>query len=116
MTIRIRDKARFSPDRLTKVPLATTERVQLDLYCVAPGQSQAAHVHEAQDKIYIVLEGAGRFTLGTSQDRLEAGDAVLAPAGVAHGLANEGPAPLLVLVVLSPPPPHGPPRAPVSAP
>jgi quercetin dioxygenase-like cupin family protein len=37
---------------------------------------------------------------------LEAGEAVVARAGVEHGLVNDGAAPLLVLVVVTPPPPH----------
>ena len=53
-----------------------------------------------------MLEGAGRFTLGAESERLEAGEALVAPAGVEHGLVNEGEAPLLVLVVVTPPPPH----------
>ncbi len=107
MRIRIKDLARFAPDKMTKIALATTDRSQLDLYCVAPGQSQKAHTHDAQDKIYYVLEGGGRFSLGSNEERLSAGEALVAPAGVEHGLVNDGPEPLLVLVVVTPPPPHG---------
>jgi quercetin dioxygenase-like cupin family protein len=108
MKIRPGDRVRFLPDRLAKIALAATERAQLDLYCVAPGQSQKAHTHAAEDKIYYVLEGAGRFTLGGEEERLTAGEALIAPAGVEHGLWNDGAEPLLVLVVVAPPPPHGP--------
>jgi len=108
MKIHVKDLARFSPDRMAKIALAATERTQLDLYCVAPGQSQSAHVHEGQDKIYYVLEGAGRFRLGAEETRLGAGEALVAEAGVSHGLVNDGADPLLVLVVVTPPPPHGP--------
>jgi quercetin dioxygenase-like cupin family protein len=108
MKIRVRDLAKFTSDRMAKIALATTERCQLDLYCVAAGQSQKAHTHDDQDKIYYVLEGAGRFTLGGTDERLAAGEALVAPAGVEHGLVNDGQEPLLVLVVVSPPPPHGP--------
>ena len=108
MKIRPKDLARFSLDKMARVALATTDRSQLDLYCVAPGQSQRAHTHDAQDKIYYVLEGAGRFSLGGADERLAAGDALVAPAGVQHGLVNDGAEPLLVLVVVTPPPPHGP--------
>ena len=107
MKIRVKDLAEFAPDKMAKIALATTERSQLDLYCVAPGQSQRAHTHDAQDKIYYVLEGAGRFTLGQSEERLVSGEALVAPAGVLHGLVNDGAEPLLVLVVVTPPPPHG---------
>ncbi len=50
--------------------------------------------------------GAGRFTLGGEEHRLGAGEALVAAAGVEHGLVNDGTDPLLVLVVVAPPPPH----------
>jgi quercetin dioxygenase-like cupin family protein len=106
MKIRVKDHVAFSAERMGRVGLSTTERTQLDLYCVAPGQSQRAHTHDGQDKIYYVLEGSGRFTVGGTEEHLTAGEAVVAAAGVEHGLVNDGRAPLLVLVVVAPPPPH----------
>ena len=108
MKIRVGDHVKFAPDKMARIALATTDRSQLDLYCVAPGQSQRAHTHDAQDKIYYVLEGAGRFSLGGEEARLSAGEALVARAGVEHGLVNDGAAPLLILVVVTPPPPHAP--------
>ena len=108
MRIRVKDHAKLSADRMAKIALATTDRAQLDLYCVGPGQAQKAHTHEDQDKIYYVLEGAGRFSLGGEEARLSAGEALVARAGVEHGLVNDGAAPLLILVVVAPPPPHAP--------
>jgi quercetin dioxygenase-like cupin family protein len=107
MKIKVKERAVLSPDKMAKIALATTERAQLDLYCVAPGQSQKPHRHDDQDKIYYVLEGSGRFTLGESEETLSAGEALVARAGVEHGLVNDGGEPLLVLVVVTPPPPHG---------
>ena len=104
--IRVRDLATFSPDRMAKVAVASTPRVQLDLYCVGPGQSQKAHTHADLDKIYYVLEGAGRFSSGGATETLGAGEALVAPAGVEHGLDNPGADRLLVLVVVAPPPSH----------
>jgi quercetin dioxygenase-like cupin family protein len=104
--ITIRDHVRWEPDRMAKVALGATERALLDLYCVAPGQTQKAHTHGDQDKIYVVLEGEGRISVGGSEERFGPGEAVIAPAGVEHGLVNDGPASLLVLVVVTPPPPH----------
>ncbi len=106
MRIRVRDHVTFQPDKLAKIALATTERAQLDLYCVAPGQAQKPHTHGDQDKIYYVVEGRGRFGIGGVEHVLEAGEAAVARAGVEHGLVNDGAAPLLVLVVVTPPPPH----------
>jgi len=106
MRIRVKDHAKLQPDKMAKIALATTARAQLDLYCVAPGQDQKPHTHGDQDKFYVVLEGRGRFRLGGAEQVLEAGDALVAPAGIEHGLVNDGSAPLLVLVVVTPPPPH----------
>jgi len=107
MKIAVKEHAKFSPDKMAKIALATTSRAQLDLYCVAPGQSQKPHRHDDQDKVYYVLEGAGRFTLGGREERLSRGEALVAAAGVEHGLVNDSGEPLLVLVVVTPPPPHG---------
>jgi quercetin dioxygenase-like cupin family protein len=104
--IRLAERTRFDPSTLVKVALASTPRVQLDLYCLTPGQSQKRHVHADQDKFYLVLEGSGRFAVGATEERLETGEAVLAPAGQEHGVVNDGTAPLVVLVVMSPPPRH----------
>ena len=106
MIIRVKDHAKFQPDKMVKIALATTEHAQLDLYCVAPSQSQKPHTHGDQDKIYYVVEGRGRFRIGGEELALEAGEAVVARAGVEHGLVNASAAPLLVLVVVTPPPPH----------
>ena len=54
----------FSPDKLKKNNLAETERFFCDLYCLEPGQEQKPHLHDASDKIYIVLEGRGSFRVG----------------------------------------------------
>jgi quercetin dioxygenase-like cupin family protein len=106
MRIRVKDHAKLQRDKMAKIALATTSRAQLDLYCVGPGQDQKPHTHGDQDKFYIVLEGRGRFRLGAAEHVLEAGDALVAAAGTEHGLVNDGATPLLVLVLVTPPPPH----------
>jgi quercetin dioxygenase-like cupin family protein len=106
MRIRLAEHATFQADRMAKIALATTPRVQLDLYCLEPGQSQKVHRHDEQDKIYVVMEGRGRFTLGTGEHALEPGDALVAAAGEPHGVTNDSGGRLLLLVLVSPPPPH----------
>ncbi len=106
MKIRFRDHARFAADRMAKITLAATPRVQLDIYALEPGQAQKVHTHDDQDKVYVVLEGRGRFTVGVVEETLEPGEAIVAAAGAAHGVANDSGARLLLLVLVSPPPPH----------
>lgn len=106
MKIRLAERAKFQADRMAKIALATTPRAQLDLYCLEPGQSQKIHSHDEQDKVYVVLEGRGRFTLGSDEHALEQGEALVAAAGAPHGVSNDSGARLLLLVFVSPPPPH----------
>ena len=106
MKIRLRDHARFSADRMAKITLGATARVHLDLYALEPGQAQKVHTHDDQDKVYVVLEGRGRFTVGDADETLESGEAIVAAAGAAHGVVNDSGARLLLLVLVSPPPPH----------
>jgi quercetin dioxygenase-like cupin family protein len=106
MRIRVKDHVKFQADKMAKVGLATTARAQLDLYCVAPGQAQKPHTHADADKIYYVLEGHGRFRVGADEQTVEAGEAVVARAGVEHGLENDGTFPLVALVIVTPPPTH----------
>ena len=106
MKIRVEDHVKLQPDKLAKIALVSTGRFQLDLYCVAAGQAQKPHTHDAQDKLYYVVKGAGRFSLGGKEEALVEGEALVAPAGVEHGLINDGPSPLIALVVVAPPPTH----------
>jgi quercetin dioxygenase-like cupin family protein len=106
MKIRVAEHVKFQADKMAKIALATTPRAQLDLYCLGTGQSQKPHTHADQDKIYYVLEGRGRFIVSGVEESMGPGEAVVAPAGAEHGLVNDGPERLVVLVVVSPPPPH----------
>ena len=53
-----------------------------------------------------MIEGRGRFVLDGAEEVLGPGEAVVARAGASHGITNESDAPLVVLVVVTPPPPH----------
>ena len=95
---------RFAPEKLQKVGLFASERFFLDLYCLEPGQSQKAHAHAGSDKVYLVVEGSGRFRIGEESRTLEAGEAVMAAAGEIHGIENDSDARLVVLTLMAPPP------------
>ena len=56
------------------------------------------------DKMYYVLNGEGVFLLGGSELPMQAGDLLVAPDGVPHGVRNTGQRRLLVLAVLAPAP------------
>ena len=104
--MRLGDRVAFGDAKLARHLLGATSRCQADLYCLRPGQAQAPHVHDDQDKLYLGIEGVGRIRVGDEEQSLEPGVLVLAPAGVEHGLANRSDGPLVALVVVVPPPKH----------
>ncbi|HEV8585606.1 MAG TPA: cupin domain-containing protein [Methylomirabilota bacterium] len=106
MKIRLAEHAKFQPDKMAKIALHGTPRAQVDLYCLEPGQAQKVHAHDGQDKVYVVLDGRGRFTLDGAEHALEAGEALVAAAGSQHGVANDSGKRLTLLVFMAPPPPH----------
>lgn len=96
----------FSEEKLKKHNVFETERFFLDVYCLRPGQSQKPHAHSGSDKVYVVLEGSCRFTVGAEVSDGGPGTAVLAPAGVDHGVENASTTDARLLVMMTPPPKH----------
>jgi mannose-6-phosphate isomerase-like protein (cupin superfamily) len=56
------------------------------------------------DKVYQVVEGEGTLLLDGREMPIRAGELVVAPEGVPHGIRNSSAARLLVLVILAPAP------------
>lgn len=102
--VQLQDLRQFDSAKMRKNNLFETPRFFCDLYCLEPGQSQAAHLHENEDKVMIVLEGEGTFRAGDQEVTLEAGEALLTEAGEVHGILNEGPERLVCLVFMAPHP------------
>jgi len=102
--VSLADHRRFSREKMVKVGLFETERFFCDLYCFEPGQVQKPHTHAGSDKVYVVLEGQGRFRIGGEEKTLGKGTAVFAPAGTEHGVENPGPDQLILLVFMAPKP------------
>jgi len=94
----------FSPEKLKKVGLFSSERFFLDLYCLEPGQSQIPHTHAGCDKVYLVAQGRARVRVGDEERTLVAGEAVLAASGEVHGLENDSNERAVVLTLMAPPP------------
>jgi quercetin dioxygenase-like cupin family protein len=103
---KLADTMRFSPDKMKKNGVFETERFFCDTYCFEPGQEQSPHAHAGEDKIYLVLEGKGWFTVGAEQRELGPGEVALAPAGQHHGVENRSTERLVTLVFVTPKPHH----------
>ena len=67
---RVTEEISFSDEKLKKNSLFDSPHLFYDAYCLLPGQSQKVHAHEGSDKIYYVLQGTGRFTIGEEEEDL----------------------------------------------
>jgi mannose-6-phosphate isomerase-like protein (cupin superfamily) len=102
--VRPRDHARWQPDKMGKSTLFESPRLLVGLNAFEPGQAHALHAHAGMDKVYQVVEGEGVFLLEGRELPMTAGDLLVAPEGVPHGVRNTGQGRLLVLAILAPGP------------
>jgi quercetin dioxygenase-like cupin family protein len=102
--IRPADHAEFHPDKMGKKTLFQSPRLLVGLNAFEPGQAHALHAHAGMDKVYHVVEGEGRFLLEGRELPMKAGDLLVAPEGVPHGVRNSGGSRLVVLAILAPAP------------
>ena len=97
-----KEYAGSQPEKFYKTTLWQGEHVMVGLNCLNPNQTQKSHAHEGADKFYFVLEGSGHFTIGDLERDAASGELVVAPAGVPHGVTNNGTQRLSLLVAIAP--------------
>ncbi len=102
--IRPEEHAIFAPDKMGKATLFRSERIMVGLNSFEPGQEHALHAHSGMDKVYHVLSGRGYFLLEDREIPMEAGQMLIAPEGVAHGIRSDAAERLIVLAILAPSP------------
>jgi quercetin dioxygenase-like cupin family protein len=98
-----REREGSQAEKFYKTTLWQGEHLMVGLNCLEPGQTQKAHAHDGADKFYFVLQGSGRFTVGTEEREAETGALVVAPAGIPHGVTNNSSGRLSLLVAIAPP-------------
>jgi mannose-6-phosphate isomerase-like protein (cupin superfamily) len=96
------ERTGVNEEKFYKATLWQGEHVMVGLNCLESNQTQSVHAHQGADKIYFVLEGRGRFTVGDEEREASTGMLVLAPAGVPHGVTNTGAERLSLLVAIAP--------------
>jgi mannose-6-phosphate isomerase-like protein (cupin superfamily) len=104
IVIRPGDHAEWRSDKMGKSTLFESPRLLVGLNAFEPGQSHRLHAHAGMDKVYQVVQGSGVFLLDGRELPMTAGDLLIAPEGVPHGVRNTGTGRLLVLAILAPAP------------
>ena len=102
----LRARATFAPEKLTKLDCFRSDRLFTGLNCLARGQSQRVHTHDAMDKFYLVLSGKARIVVGEEREELSTGGMAWAPAGTPHAV-EEALEDSVLLVTMAPPPKSG---------
>jgi quercetin dioxygenase-like cupin family protein len=102
--LRPAEHAEWRADKMGKTTLFESARILVGLNAFEPGQRHALHAHAGMDKVYQVVEGEGIFLLEGRELPMRAGDLLVAPEGVPHGVSNPGPGRLLVVAILAPAP------------
>lgn len=102
--IRPADHAVFSPERMGKATLFASAHLLVGINAFEPGQQHALHAHPGQDKVYVVAEGQGVFLVEGAEWPMTAGELLVAPADVPHGVRNTGTERLIIVAILAPAP------------
>jgi len=95
------DHAAYDTSKMGKSTIFESDRLLVGLNAFEPGQEHRLHAHAGMDKVYAVVEGAGVFLLEDRELPMRAGDLLVAPEGVPHGVRNTGASRLLVLAILA---------------
>ena len=82
--------------------LYTAKNCQLVVMALKPKEEIGAEVHTL-DQFFRVEEGAGEAVLDGVRHSIEAGFAVLVPAGTNHNIVNTGGVPLKLYTLYAPP-------------
>jgi mannose-6-phosphate isomerase-like protein (cupin superfamily) len=82
--------------------LYTAKHCQLVLMALKPGEEIGAEVHKL-DQFFRVEEGTGEAVLDGVRTKIQAGFAVLVPAGANHNIINTGAVPLKLDTLYAPP-------------
>ena len=96
--------AAFIDSTMNKVNLYESPHMFCDIYCLKPGQSQKAHQHDRNDKVYYALSGECHVRIGDEIRPLAPGHVAIAPAGMVHGVENRSETDVTLLVIMAPHP------------
>jgi mannose-6-phosphate isomerase-like protein (cupin superfamily) len=83
--------------------LFTTERSQLVLMSLKPGEEIGEEVHEDIDQVLAFADGEGEAVIEGNRSPVRAGTVVVVPGGTHHNFVNTGSVPLKLVTVYTPP-------------
>lgn len=93
----------FSADSASVVFTYITGQLGVVVWNLEPGQENDFHVHPTTEHLHIVLEGECEYTLGDLAPVIvRAGQAVMVPEQIPHGIRNKGTTRASYMAITSP--------------
>ena len=88
----LKDFQRFSAEKGVPVPIYEDPDLRLLAWNLEPGQENAVHVHPTFAQTLIIIEGSGVALKGDNAAPvpIKAGQLLVAPRGIPHGIRNTG--------------------------
>lgn len=87
-TLRLADLVDYQPGQVVSRTLVQNQGMGMTLFAFDKGEEISTHA-SGGDAMVIVLEGAGRFTVGDQVFHLKAGDCLVMPKDVPHAVYGE---------------------------
>ena len=88
-------------ENFSSIPLARSDTRSASLVQIR--QKLSLHYHILSEETVYIIKGRGIMTVGKEIRPIQPGDIIAIPRGVAHGVENRSPEPLVALSVMSPP-------------
>jgi mannose-6-phosphate isomerase-like protein (cupin superfamily) len=82
--------------------LYTTDRTQIVVMSVEPGDDIGLETHDLDQVLYFV-SGKGEYSVGDDRGKIQPGDVVVVPAHTQHNFLNTGNEPMKLFTVYAPP-------------
>jgi mannose-6-phosphate isomerase-like protein (cupin superfamily) len=83
--------------------LFTTDRSQLVLMTLQPGEEIGAEVHDGIDQVLAFVAGQGEAIIAGQHSPVRQGSVVVVPGGTRHNFVNTGSTSLKLVTVYTPP-------------
>lgn len=86
--VRLAGEVEIQPGQIVSKTLAQNSAVSVTLFAFAKGEEIGTH-DSTGDAFVQVLEGTGKFTVGSTEHFVHAGEALVMPANVPHAVYGE---------------------------
>jgi len=81
----------------------SSDKITMGITEVPPQVRLTAHVHAKEDEAIYVIEGEGLAEIDGKEERIQAGVALILPAGLEHRIENRGASVMRFVFAFSPP-------------